>query len=248
MFRSPVPDKVQPTGVSAAPATRSAAAAASASGVAIVTPPAAQIVEPPKQPVTPPPANAPPSVKPRPPDGLQVATTKQGPGHLPLPKVAEAAPAASATVAAPRPPETGPSNAASAPAPALPASVLVASPKPAPAAPARLLGQAQIEAAEAALRRGDAATAAQLVKPWAQAGLPHAQLVLGQALAMKSGPNESPIEAYGWLRLAARAGEPEAHALSDKVATQLQPAEVRQAEALVHNWRPRQPVAGSAPP
>jgi hypothetical protein len=260
ILRSPVPDRVQPPEVSAAPAIASAPAAASAPVVATATAPprppppptAAQIAETPKLVITPASTKAPPGPRPRPPEGLLVAATRPKPGNVPAPATAEAKPAALATVAAQRPPETGPATAASAPAPtlalALPASAPAVAPKPPPEAPTRTASLAQIEAAEAALRRGDSATAAQIVKPWAMAGLPHAQLVLGQALAMKSGPQQSPFEAYGWLRLAARAGEPEAHALSDKVAAQLQPAEVRQAEAMVQSWRPRPPVAASAPP
>jgi hypothetical protein len=206
--------------------------------VANATAPAltAQIAQTPKPVVTPPPTKAPPGPKPRLPDGFLTAATKPPPGDALVPAIADAKPAPAASVPA------------ATLTLALPASAPAPAPKLAPEAPTRAASLAQIEAAEAALRRGDPATAAQIVKPWAQAGLPHAQLVLGQALAMKSGPQQSQFEAYGWLRLAARAGEPEAHALSDKVAAQMQPAEVRQAEALVQSWRPRPSVAGSAPP
>jgi hypothetical protein len=205
--------------------------------------PATKIAQTPKPIVTPQQTNAPPGPKPWLPDGPLAGATRPKPVNDPAPAT---------TVALQKPPEAAPATAASVPAStlalALPASAPAPAPKPAPEAPTRAASLAQIEAAEAALRRGDPATAAQIVKPWAQAGLPHAQLVLGQALAMKSGPQQSQFEAYGWLRLAARAGEPEAHALSDKVAAQMQPAEVRQAEALVQSWRPRPSVAGSAPP
>jgi hypothetical protein len=248
ILRSPVPDRSQPPEALPAPVIASAPAAASAAVEAKATAPApaapaTQIAQAPKPIVTPQPTNASPGPKPRLPDGPLAAATRPKPGSDPAPAT---------TVAQQRSPDAVPATAASVPAStpvvALPASAPAPAPKPAPEAPTRAASLAQIEAAEAALRRGDPATAAQIVKPWAQAGLPHAQLVLGQALTMKSGPQQSPFEAYSWLRLAARGGETEAHALSDKVAAQLLPSEVRQIEAMVQSWRPRPPVAASAPP
>jgi hypothetical protein len=131
-------------------------------------------------------------------------------------------------------------------------TVAASAPAPAPAHPpevvARPAGAAQIEAAELALRRGDAAAAVQIATPWAWAGVPRAQAVLGQARALRTGQQQSPFEAYVWLRLAERGGEPDAHALSDKVAVRLQPADIRQAEAIVQSWKPRPaPTAGTSP-
>jgi hypothetical protein len=141
---------------------------------------------------------------------------------------------------------------ASAPAPIPTVTAAVSAPVPAPVhrpePVARPAGAAQIEAAELALRNGDAAAAVQIVTPWAWAGVPRAQVVLGQARALRSGQQQSPFEAYVWLRLAERGGEPEAHALSDKVAVRLQPADIRQAEAIVQSWKPRPaPTAGTSP-
>jgi serine/threonine protein kinase len=96
----------------------------------------------------------------------------------------------------------------------------------------------QIDAAEAALRRGDNASAAQMLAPWAAAGVPRAQALLGRAQEARSGGQQN-FEAYVWYGIAARAGQPEALSLRDKVAAKLQPAEIRQAEQIIEHWKPR---------
>jgi TPR repeat protein len=117
-----------------------------------------------------------------------------------------------------------------------------------PAPPARPAGSGQIDAAEAELRRGNVAATVEIVTPWAWAGVPRAQALLGQALARRAGTQQIPTAAYMWLRLAERGGEAEAHALSEKVALRMQPADIQQAEASVQSWRPRPaPTAGTPP-
>jgi transposase len=106
----------------------------------------------------------------------------------------------------------------------------------------------QIDEAEAALRRGEGSAAARLLAPWAAAGNTRAQALLGRAKEALTGPQQSHMEAYMWLRLAARGGEAGAQALSEKVAVQLQPAEIRQADQLVEQWQPQaQARSGAAP-
>jgi hypothetical protein len=157
---------------------------------------------------------------------------------------AAAAPSPLPEMHAETPPVAPPS--APVPTPTLTATAAVIVPPPAP--PARPAGSAQIDVAEAELRRGNAASAVVIVTPWAWAGVPRAQAVLGQALAKKAGTQQIPTEAYMWLLLAERGGEADAHALSEKVAVRMQPADIRQAEASVQNWKPRSVPTSVAPP
>ena len=110
-------------------------------------------------------------------------------------------------------------------------------------AQARSLRNEQIDAAEAALRRGDHAAATQLLVPWAEAGVPRAQVLLGRVKEGRPGREQSNFEAYVWYAIAARRGDAAAAAERDKVAARLQPAEIRQAEHTVEHWRPRQEAA-----
>ncbi len=106
-------------------------------------------------------------------------------------------------------------------------------------AAANKLRDDKLNAAEAALWRGDAATAADILAPMAAAGVPRAQAMLGRAQEVRSGQQQSDFEAYVWYSLAARGGETSALALRDKVAAKLQPAEIRQAEQVIARWKPR---------
>jgi TPR repeat protein len=112
---------------------------------------------------------------------------------------------------------------------------IVAHDNPAP----RKVRDDQLDAAEAALRRGDATTAADILKPWAAAGVPRAQAMLGRAKEGRGAQQQSDFEAYVWYSMAARGGEPGAQALRDKVAVKLQPAEIRQAEQVIERWKPQ---------
>jgi hypothetical protein len=106
----------------------------------------------------------------------------------------------------------------------------------------------QIEAADAAFRRGDHATAAQLLSPWAAAGVTRAQLLLGLVREAATGRLHSDFQAYVWFGVAARAGEPGAQALRDKVAPRLQPAEIQQADQAIARFRNRPEAAATGNP
>ncbi len=105
-------------------------------------------------------------------------------------------------------------------------------------APARRVRE-ELETADAALRRGDVAAAAQILAPLAAAGVPGAQLLLARAREARSTEQHSDFEAFVWYSIAARNGEPTAGAARDKLAARLQPAEIRQAEQIAERWKPR---------
>jgi serine/threonine protein kinase len=162
----------------------------------------------------------------------------------------------------PAPPAVTPTAASTQPLPPTPAPArppIVADPSPAPAAPAAVQVAAhagapqqrarddQIDAAEAALRHGDSSAAVQMLMPWAAAGVPRAQALLGRAQEGQSGRPPNYFEAYIWYSMAARRGEPGAQALKENVATRLQPAEIRQAEQVIERWKPQaEPTTGAS--
>ena len=162
-----------------------------------------------------------------------------------LPVVETAAPPANATTS------TGTTTTAS---PALPVAPLatsttlaVAAPAPLPTpSPAARRRDEQLDAAEAALRTGDAARAAQLAEPWADAGVARAQTLFGRVQEARAKEQRNDFQAYLWYSMAARRGEPTAQALKDKVAGRMQPAEIRQAEKLIDVWKP-QPEPATSP-
>jgi serine/threonine protein kinase len=159
------------------------------------------------------------------------------------PPLSEAQPVDAARLALIAPP---PARAASTSvAPSAPPATAVALNEGSVARPARI---PQIDEAEAALRRGEGSAAVRLLAPWAAAGNSRAQALLGRAKATLTGAQQSHMEAYMWLRLAARGGEAGAQALSEKVAAQLQPAEIRQADQLVDQWLARAPAKSGAAP
>ena len=125
--------------------------------------------------------------------------------------------------------------------PAVPPVVLasVASPTtPAPVSVTRAREEQQLEAADVALRRGDTATATQILTPLAAAGVAKAQALLGRAQESRPLGQRNDFEAYVWYSIAARNGEAGAAALRDKLASRLQPAEIRQAERIAERWKP----------
>jgi serine/threonine protein kinase len=151
------------------------------------------------------------------------------------------------TQASPEPVSTRPTlEPSAAPAPsALPASTVVAAAVPSATQASRTGSPAarsardeQIDAGEAALRRGDSANAAQLLAPWAAAGVPRAQALLGRAQEARSDGQQN-FEAYVWYGIAARGGLSDAQGLRDKVGAKLQPAEIRQAEQIIDHFKPR---------
>jgi TPR repeat protein len=119
---------------------------------------------------------------------------------------------------------------------------------PAPEANPRSARNEQLEAADVALRRGDHATAAQLLSPLAAAGVTRAQLMLGRVREAASGRVHSDFQAYVWYGVAARAGEPGAQALRDQVAPRLQPAEIQQADQAIERFRARPEAAATGSP
>jgi hypothetical protein len=107
----------------------------------------------------------------------------------------------------------------------------------------------QIDAAEAALRRGDRSSAVKLLTPWANAGVLRAQVLLAGAQESRSDGQGSDFQAYVWYSIATRGGEAAASTLRNRVAARLQPAEVRQADLAVERWRPGpEPVAATGHP
>jgi len=145
----------------------------------------------------------------------------------------------------------GPPNAATDPgAPPAPAPTAVVTPvvttvppSPSPVQPettsARSARDEAIDAAEAALRRGDANAAAQLLAPLAAAGAARAQALLGRAQEARPAAQRSDFEAYVWYGIAARNGQAGAQSQRERVAAKLQPAEIRQADQIIERWKPR---------
>jgi localization factor PodJL len=124
--------------------------------------------------------------------------------------------------------------------PAMSASTLAAAgPSSDIAAAARRRRDEQVDAAEAAMRRGDHAGAIELLTPLANAGLTRAQALLGRTYEERGGRTPNNFEAYIWYSVAARGGESGASTLKDRVAGRLQPAEIRQAEQIIERWKPR---------
>ena len=111
-------------------------------------------------------------------------------------------------------------------------------------APTRSLREEQLDAAEAALRRGEAAAAAQMLAPLAAAGNARAQVLLGRAQEAKPLGQQNDFEAYVWYGIAARNGQTGAQSMRDKVGGRLQPAEIHQAEQIIDRWKPRAEPAG----
>ena len=164
----------------------------------------------------------------------------------PLPQPAPRAQPVTETAAAALPPSVAASMAVAAPAPApTPALAPIATPSAATSQAARRRDE-QLDAAEAALRAGDAARAGQLAEPWADAGVARAQTLFGRIQEARAKEQRNDFQAYLWYSMAARRGEPAAQALKDKVAGRMQPAEIRQAEKLIDVWKPR-PEPGAAP-
>ncbi len=131
--------------------------------------------------------------------------------------------------------------------PAASTTLAVTAPAPVPTpSPVARRRDEQLDAADAALRAGDAARAAQLAEPWADAGVARAQTLFGRVQEARAKDQRNDFQAYLWYSMAARRGEPAAQALKDKVAARMQPAEIRQAERLIEVWKPR-PEPAPAP-
>jgi len=110
--------------------------------------------------------------------------------------------------------------------------VAVAPPAP-PPAPPKAAEPDLIKQAEEASKRGNDAESLALYRKAANAGIAEGQFRLGEIYAAGRGVNQSNVQAYIWLSLAANAGHAGAKARRDQVAKALQPAEIQQADRLV---------------
>jgi hypothetical protein len=110
--------------------------------------------------------------------------------------------------------------------------VALAKPKPSPQAE-------QLAKGEGALARREYEKAYEILTPLAQDGNTRAQLRLAEMYSSGLGVNRNYNQAYIWYSLAARGGSTTAPAERDRVAARLQPAEIRQADTVVENWRTR---------
>jgi cytoskeletal protein RodZ len=151
-----------------------------------------------------------------------------------------------------RPPSATPgptSTTASAPIVSPPPTPVAAAPVPQPApretAAPRSARDEQVDAAEAALRRGDANGAVQILAPLAAAGVSRAQTLLGRAQEARPSGQQNDFEAYVWYGIAARNGQAGAQTQRDRVGAKLQPAEIRQADQIIERWKPRADPAPS---
>jgi TPR repeat protein len=108
----------------------------------------------------------------------------------------------------------------------------LAKPKPDPQAE-------QLARGEAALARGDYSAAVEFFRPLAQSGNSRAQDRLAEMYAGGFGVTKNYNQAYIWYSLAARGGSTTAPANRDRMARQLQPAEIQQADRQVESLRAR---------
>jgi serine/threonine protein kinase len=113
-----------------------------------------------------------------------------------------------------------------------PVAVAPTAPPPAPA-PVKPAEPDLIKQAEEASKRGNDTESLALYRKAANAGIAEGQYRLGEIYAAGRGVNQSNVQAYIWLSLAANAGHAGAKARRDEVAKALQPAEILQADRLV---------------
>ncbi|HSE01501.1 MAG TPA: protein kinase [Burkholderiales bacterium] len=97
----------------------------------------------------------------------------------------------------------------------------------------------QLALGEAALARREYEKALEILRPLAQAGNTRAQDRLAEMYADGMGVPRNNNQAYIWYSLAAQGGSTTASTERDRIAKLLQPAEIRQADSVVQNWRPR---------
>ena len=191
---------------------------------------------------------APPVAVP-PPQAVPAAEAGKRPTKELAPPVA-AAPKSPAKMDKPQPKQPSPIDAAPlAPAPAQVVTVeplrlpVEARPKP----PA----EEGFEQAERAVAHGDYVGATKLLKPLAYGGQAQAQALLGRLDEEGHGVHRSPNEAYMWYSLAGRRGHAAALVMKERVASRMQPAEIRQADRLVEAWnsqaRPGEAAPGDKP-
>jgi TPR repeat protein len=108
----------------------------------------------------------------------------------------------------------------------------VAKPRPTPQAE-------QLDRGEGALARGEYERALEILRPLAQGGNTRAQIRLAEMYASGQGVSRNYNQAYIWYSLAAREGGTTAAAGRDRMASRLQPAEIKQADKVVESMRAR---------
>jgi serine/threonine protein kinase len=91
--------------------------------------------------------------------------------------------------------------------------------------------------AERLTRNGDYERALSIIGPLARAGDPDAQQMKGEACELGRGMKASAFEAYMWFSLASRKGSLKAETAKMRVASKLQPVEIRQADNSVAKWK-----------
>jgi serine/threonine protein kinase len=109
---------------------------------------------------------------------------------------------------------------------------------PQPEAPAKPAASDLLDQSEAALIRGDYATALPVIKRFASAGDPRGQALMGSLYENGFGIPRNAVDAYMWYSLSMRSGNSAARGMKERVAGKLQPAEIRQADRAVDRWRP----------
>jgi TPR repeat protein len=89
----------------------------------------------------------------------------------------------------------------------------------------------------------DSATAASWFRKAADQGYPIAQVLLGDMYALGRGVPQDYVSAHLWFNLAAAGGDKDAAESRDKVAKEMTPAQIAEAQKLAREWKPaRQPT------
>ena len=98
----------------------------------------------------------------------------------------------------------------------------------------------------AAYQRGDYSSARTIVEPLANSGDSHAQYLLGRMHARGEGVLQDFVVAHQWLNLSAARGNAEARTERDRIARQMTPSQIAEAQQLARAWRPTDVPASSA--
>jgi TPR repeat protein len=98
----------------------------------------------------------------------------------------------------------------------------------------------ELEDGVAAYKRNDYDTALRLLRPLAEQGYAKAQNNLGALYARGRGVPRDLVQAYMWFDLSAARGNPPAIDNRKAAADQMTPAQIAQAKALAHDWKPKE--------
>jgi peptidoglycan hydrolase-like protein with peptidoglycan-binding domain len=98
----------------------------------------------------------------------------------------------------------------------------------------------------AAYQRGDYNTARTIVEPLAGSGDAHAQYLLGRMHARGEGVLQDYIIAHQWLNLSAARGNRDARNERDRIAGQMTPSQIAEAQQRARAWRPSQSAAATS--